>query len=1035
MRKEKLNTNKIVAIFLTLTLIVSNVFAGQTFMSVVAEENASAKWGISNPRMAKDSAMEAGQKVSWDCIYFGNYPQAEVVSVDIYANYTAVEKKYLQNGDLIVDDGVYEKLQTATDWDARGDIEIDGLKYRRVLRGDAAAINNSDALVANDAYYKWEDASTYHYFQYQPIKWRVLKVDGNNALLLSDICLDSRPRSLLDSQSNDADNYWENCDLRYWMNGYATGDDSTYAEYNFMDCAFNSQEQTLIQLTKLKQLTALKSWFVHTGNDTEDRLFLLSEREISASETAEDFGFVFDDQVKDEARICGSSTYAKAMGITYYELGEGNSSCNWWLRSNGNTSTRSMSIDYNGAWFETRAQNVKGVRVALNLNLSDASCWQVAGTICSDGTDASIENTGRVTDNEYQLKRPTVVEDTTLASGQSVTYDCVWYGNYPQAEVVTQKMFDNYTYVTKSELIEEDSLVVSDEIYNTLSNATEWDANGDVIIDGVRYRRVEEAMQKNIRYYQWTEDIRYHYFRWEPIKWRVLKIEDNQVLLLSDKTLDVNCFHEASTEESVLWKQSTLRSWLNGYGTDNNIAGKDYADKGFLDFAFTTEEKGALVPQNTNITYHTTGANSWVGTAAEDENPDLVFVLEKSDITHAVKSRAAYDYGFALRTTLRPDTSNTHGISTYAIAKGATSTTSFMNRNVEQDDFVSGYGAYIGICPVIVLDLESEYWSQAGTVCTDKKIEEIEAITTEATIQIVPTEEDSSEVDTEETTASTSIEVNTEASTADETTEAQLPDIDIFRIEESTVSEIPVQTYCSEGLMPAVHVTHAGKSLIQGVDYLVAYDNNVNVGIATITVTGLGKYQGSKTCTFKIEPYKVSGLSKQLKGDDGKIYKTAYTGKKIKLSTAFRLKYKFNGKIIYLQPKAGSDYSISYKNNKLIGVATITYRFKGNYNGTVKKQFQIVPKTTKLLSAKKSGKTVKLKWKKVTNCTGYEVYRATSKKGVYKKLATIKNKKLCIYYDRKAKKGKKYYYKVVAYKKVKGKTYKSMYSNIKKGSR
>lgn len=35
---------------------------------------------ISNPRIVKDSSMEAGQKVTWDCVYFGSYPQSEVTS-------------------------------------------------------------------------------------------------------------------------------------------------------------------------------------------------------------------------------------------------------------------------------------------------------------------------------------------------------------------------------------------------------------------------------------------------------------------------------------------------------------------------------------------------------------------------------------------------------------------------------------------------------------------------------------------------------------------------------------------------------------------------------------------------------------------------------------------------------------------------------------------------------------------------------------------------------------------------------------------
>ena len=66
-----------------------------------------------------------------------------------------------------------------------------------------------------------------------------------------------------------------------------------------------------------------------------------------------------------------------------------------------------------------------------------------------------------------------------------------------------------------------------------------------------------------------------------------------------------------------------------------------------------------------------------------------------------------------------------------------------------------------------------------------------------------------------------------------------------------------------------------------------------------------------------------------------------------------------------------------------------------------------------------------LTWKKVNGASGYEIYRATSKNGKYKKIATVKkNSAKTTYKDRKLAKNKKYYYKVRAYKTVnKYKTY------------
>ena len=79
------------------------------------------------------------------------------------------------------------------------------------------------------------------------------------------------------------------------------------------------------------------------------------------------------------------------------------------------------------------------------------------------------------------------------------------------------------------------------------------------------------------------------------------------------------------------------------------------------------------------------------------------------------------------------------------------------------------------------------------------------------------------------------------------------------------------------------------------------------------------------------------------------------------------------------------------------------------------------------LSTPKSTKSgVKLSWKKVTGAEGYVVYRKTGS-GSYSKLATVKGNSKVTYTDASAKKGKKYTYKIKAYK---SKTY-SAYSNAK----
>ena len=88
-------------------------------------------------------------------------------------------------------------------------------------------------------------------------------------------------------------------------------------------------------------------------------------------------------------------------------------------------------------------------------------------------------------------------------------------------------------------------------------------------------------------------------------------------------------------------------------------------------------------------------------------------------------------------------------------------------------------------------------------------------------------------------------------------------------------------------------------------------------------------------------------------------------------------------------------------------------------------------KVTKLTVTSKK-KKVTLKWKKNSKATGYEIYRATKKNGKYKKIKTIKKASVVKFTDSKVKKDKTYYYKVRAYKTVKGNKANGKFSAVRK---
>ena len=321
---------------------------------------------IGNPKIEEDTTMTAGQKVTWDCIYFGSYPQSEITSKD---------------------GSVYNKLKNATSWD-NNDTTIDGVKYRRLKGEDATQHAYSGG---SEQYYDWnDDYTTYHYFKYEPIKWRVLNKDNNDVFLLSDIALD-------DQRYNEkwVTITWEKSSMRSWINGYKASENQPEIDYsnkNFIDTAFSTAQKNAIKTTKVENRNNIHYGSAgQGGNDTSDKIFLLSEREVYNTDDAKKYGFVLDGEVYDEARRCKCSTYAYAMGTwRNIEDSECNGNALWFLRSPGGSCYGDVTAVYDFGRVNSGGISIfsdHSVRPAIHLDLSSIDTANIyAGTVCSDGT-------------------------------------------------------------------------------------------------------------------------------------------------------------------------------------------------------------------------------------------------------------------------------------------------------------------------------------------------------------------------------------------------------------------------------------------------------------------------------------------------------------------------------------------------------------------------------------------------------------------------------------------------------------------------
>lgn len=234
--KLYLATKKILsAMVITTTVLSTTPIQKINLKGSEINVSAAVETKISNPRIVKDSSLKSGQKVTWDCIYFGSYPQTEIV--DNPHRSGAFAKKWEEEDDYEIDSSVYSKLKNATGWDSNGDITIDNVKYRRLSSDDTTYKFPSD----QEGYYNWDkdNDTKYHYFRYEKIKWRVLNVDGNEALLLSD--------KILDTQKYDTwhETTWEKSIIRSWLNGYKGSQNSKlWMENDDSGCKFYSSVKT-----------------------------------------------------------------------------------------------------------------------------------------------------------------------------------------------------------------------------------------------------------------------------------------------------------------------------------------------------------------------------------------------------------------------------------------------------------------------------------------------------------------------------------------------------------------------------------------------------------------------------------------------------------------------------------------------------------------------------------------------------------------------------------------------------------------------
>ena len=218
------------------------------------------------------------------------------------------------------------------------------------------------------------------YFKVEPIKWRVLNPTENsgNKILLAENILTASAVWYGYAGNAYSPEYYNNyrcSNIRAFLNGIqnqfvsdgrkAREYDIDWTDRGFLQTAFTNTAQKLIAITTVDNGASSTNpasnsniWNngsnLYTCANTEDKIFLLSEREVSTSK----YGFAdYSESGTGNSRIRFPTDYAKAKyAYKSYKAEEGG---NWWLRSpHYSASNQALCVDYDGDLVNMRVGGV-----------------------------------------------------------------------------------------------------------------------------------------------------------------------------------------------------------------------------------------------------------------------------------------------------------------------------------------------------------------------------------------------------------------------------------------------------------------------------------------------------------------------------------------------------------------------------------------------------------------------------------------------------------------------------------------------------
>lgn len=249
----------------------------------------------------------------------------------------------------------------------------------------------------------------------EPIKWRVLQVDGDDVFLMSDKNLDCQKYN-----NNEVDVTWETCTLRTWL----------YS--NFYRKAFSTEEQNAIKVTTVVN-DKNEVYGTSGGNTTKDKIYIPSIKEV----TNTNYGFV-NYNSRNVTRKAKNTAYTMNYFINQSNVSQYGV---WWIRTPGANHQQAAIVDGPGYVFGDSyysglsvVDKYVVVRPVMHISLSAFDKLEFAGTVSSDGEEIEPTQTPIVTPTAETSITPTVTPNPTAKATKN-----------PQKETIASALPDKTT--------------------------------------------------------------------------------------------------------------------------------------------------------------------------------------------------------------------------------------------------------------------------------------------------------------------------------------------------------------------------------------------------------------------------------------------------------------------------------------------------------------------------------------------------------------------------------------------------------------